>query len=58
MEAPKTTFVGTAFYEDKEAADRAFKKRNKQIAQEGFSNNFSHKGKVIAFCAEIEQPWN
>ena len=33
MEAPKTTFVETAFYEDKEAADRAFKKHYKQIAQ-------------------------
>ena len=55
MEASETSNVGIAVYDDKEAADRAVEKRNKHMAGEGFSDNFSHEGKVIAFYAENEK---
>ena len=55
MEASETKNVGIAVYDDKEAADRAVEKRNKHMAGEGFSDNFSHEGKVIAFYADNEQ---
>ena len=42
-------------YDDMEAADRAVEKRKKRMAGEGFSDNFSHEGKVIAFYADKEQ---
>ena len=55
MEASETSNVGIAVYDDKEAADRAVEKRNKHMAGEGFSDNFSHEGRVIAFYADNEQ---
>ena len=55
MEASETTNVGIAVYDNKEAADRAVEKRNKHMAGEGFSDNFSHEGQVIAFYADNEQ---
>ena len=55
MEASETTNVGIAVYDDKEAADRAVEKRNKHMAGEGFSDNFSHEGQVIAFYADNEK---
>ena len=55
MEASETSNVGIAVYDDKEAADRAVEKRNKHMAGEGFSDNFSHEGEVMAFYADNEQ---
>ena len=55
MEASETSNVGIAVHDDKEAADRAVEKRKKRMAGEGFSDNFSHEGKVIAFYADNEQ---
>ena len=55
MEASETTNVGIAVYDNKEAADRAVEKRNKHMAGEGFSDNFSHEGQVIAFYVDNEQ---
>ena len=55
MEASETTNVGIAVYDDKEAADRAVEKRKKRMAGEGFSDNFSHEGEVIAFYADNQQ---
>ena len=40
---------------DKEAADRAVEKRDKHTAGEGYKDNFSHEGSMIAFYAENEQ---
>ena len=55
MEASETSNVGIAVYDDKEAADRAVEKRKKRMAGEGFSDNFSHEGEVIAFYADNQQ---
>ena len=55
MEASETSNVGIAVYDDKEAADRAVEKRDKHMAGEGFSDNFSHEGEVMAFYADNEQ---
>ena len=55
MEASETSLVGIVVYDDKEAADRAVEKPNKHAAGEGYKDNFSHEGQVIAFYAENEQ---
>ena len=55
MEASETSNVGIAVYDDKEAADRAVEKHDKHMAGEGFSDNFSHEGEVMAFYADNEQ---
>ena len=55
MEASVTSLVGIVVFDDKEAADRAVEKRNKHVAGEGYKDNFSHEGQVIAFYADNEQ---
>ena len=55
MEASETSLVGIVVYDDKEAADRAVEKRDKHTAGEGYKDNFSHEGNIIAFYAENEQ---
>ena len=54
-EASETSNVGIAVHDDKEAADRAVEKRKKRMAGEGFSDNFSHEGQVLAFYAANKQ---
>ena len=55
MEASETSLVGIVVYDDKEAADRAVEKRDKHTAGEGYKDNFSDEGNIIAFYAENEQ---
>ena len=55
MEVSETSLVGIAVFDDKGAADRAVEKRNKHTADEGYKDNFSHEGNIIAFYAENEQ---
>ena len=49
MEASETSLVGIVVQDDKEAADRAVEKRDKHTAGEGYKDNFSYEGNIIAF---------